>query len=116
MDQQGRWEFPGEGTPRETRVGVIARTALVIRAKLGKVHLTEANRLVARKIGHDYMESIGMRPTHIVRMLDLATLMSFVPTPWDMEVAEVSSCYETHQLTRSYEDLTKDGLIFSPGA
>lgn len=66
--------------------------ALHAKAKFGLQERSEANRVVVRRFIYSEMVSHGMRPTHIAKIIDLATLLTFVPTDTDVRVAQMSMC------------------------
>lgn len=48
-----------------------------------------ANRLVIRKFLRDLMEEHGMRPTHIMKYLDMTTELVFVPSASELHAARL---------------------------
>jgi len=72
------------------------------KARFGRLSRTEANRLVVRKYLYDMCTEKGMRPSHIVSILDLAVDFVFIPTP--SEVRNKQLLYSNVVQTLMHED------------
>jgi hypothetical protein len=74
----------GEGVvrmvPDGSRGRFIGGIVLAAKAVFGTPTDDLANRLVIRKFLRDLMEERGMRPTHIMRFLDLCVELVFIPS------------------------------------
>jgi hypothetical protein len=60
-----------------------------IKNKLGLPKLTEANKLVVRRMAHNIMTRHGVRPTHIRMSIEKIVAGVFIPDQYDVESAEM---------------------------
>jgi len=60
-----------------------------VKSKIGFIRETEANRLVVGRLVRDYMNAMGMRPSHICRHAPMAVELYFVPTDVEIAAAEI---------------------------
>lgn len=61
----------------------VGRVALLVKAEVGLLKLTAANKLVVQRLARDAMKEHGLRPTHIARLLPLVVAASFMRTDED---------------------------------
>ena len=73
-----------------SKMRAVAKAALHAKSRFGIMAKTEANRLVIRRSVVEEMTAWGMRPTHIAQAADLATLLSFIPTDYEMRAAQAT--------------------------
>jgi len=74
----------------QSKMRAVAKAALHAKSRFGIMARTEANRLIIRRAVVEEMTAWGMRPTHIAQAADLATLLSFVPTDYEMRAAQAT--------------------------
>jgi len=60
-----------------------------IKNKLGLPKVTEANKLVVRRMAHNIMVRHGVRPTHIRMSIEKIVVGVFIPDRYDVESAEM---------------------------
>lgn len=56
-----------------------------LKCKFGTPAATEANRLAIRRTAHDIMKRHGLRPTHIMRILDKCVVYTLTPNAYEVE-------------------------------
>lgn len=62
-----------------------------IKNKLGLPKVTEANKLVVRRMAHNIMMKQGLRPTHIRQSIEKVVAGVFIPDRYDVESAKMLS-------------------------
>jgi len=71
------------------RQAAAKRAASYAKAKLGLPKYSEANVLVVSRLVRDYLQEVGMRPSHIAAVAPLAVSLTFIPTHADIEAKQV---------------------------
>lgn len=84
----------GEGDAKVVPTGpsglspVVFRGAAAVKAKLGLLDDTRANRLIIDSEVRKWMAGLGMRPSHIVRFAPMAVEVALIPTDDELFAAK----------------------------
>jgi hypothetical protein len=81
--------------------------------KLGVPERNQANLLVARRVCLNYMQTSGLRPTHIHQLLPKCVEMVFIPSDSEMEARALGGCYSAVQRRNYRKQSRLGGAIFS---
>lgn len=114
--QPGRHDPGRQGNVSHAAVPVLGAGrfvgACVMSAKVvfGTPTDDRANRLVVRKFLRDLMEEHGMRPTHIMKFLDMATELVFIPSASELHAARLRNSRAWKLRSAAYRQATSMGM------
>jgi len=84
----------------------VAKLVNIGKAKFGLMTLRVANRNIVRKFLYEECVKHGLRPSHISRILDLATNLVFIPSKFEVESVEVLASQRAAMIMRDFIDLS----------
>lgn len=73
------------------------RVVQAAKAKFGLLDRTVANRLMVQGWISAQMKEHGVRPSHCIRILPMATALTFVATEWDIEAKKLEATFAVHE-------------------
>jgi len=94
------------GLPECKRKSYVAKLVNIGKAKFGLMTLRVANRNIVRKFLYEECVKHGLRPSHISRILDLATNLVFIPSKFEVESVEVLASQRAAMIMRDFIDLS----------